>query len=128
MLPSFPALRERNLRTLYGDDYKEYIVNGSTVGGRTRKGGATSTNTMTFVDKSPKGSVDVRIQPLVNLINCHPDYVTLSSCSGRVALFDPGGNDSIAAGSGGDDDVDVTTDVADNDEDHDIKNNDEDIS
>jgi tRNA(Phe) wybutosine-synthesizing methylase Tyw3 len=114
MLPSFPALRERNLRTLYGNDYKEYIVNGSN-GGRSKRGA--TANTTTLIDKSPKGSVDVRIQPLVNLINCHPDYVTLSSCSGRVALFDPGGYDNIAAG-GDDGDVDVTTVVADNDDDH----------
>jgi len=40
-------------------------------------------------DKSPKGSVDVAIRPLVNLINLHPSYATLSSCSGRIALFDP---------------------------------------
>ncbi len=64
MLPSFPSIRERNLRTLYGD------------------GGGVD-------DRSPKGSVDVKIRPLVDLINQHPDYVTLSSCSGRVALFDP---------------------------------------
>jgi tRNA(Phe) wybutosine-synthesizing methylase Tyw3 len=64
MLPSFPSIRERNLRTLYGNG-----------------GGVT--------DKSPKGSVDVKIRPLVDLINRHPEYVTLSSCSGRVALFDP---------------------------------------
>jgi tRNA(Phe) wybutosine-synthesizing methylase Tyw3 len=64
MLPSFTSIRERNLRTLYGD------------------GGGVD-------DRSPKGSVDVKIRPLVDLINRHPDYVTLSSCSGRVALFDP---------------------------------------
>jgi hypothetical protein len=52
---------ERNLHTPYGD------------------GGGID-------NKSPKGSVNVKICPLVNR---HPDYVTLSSCSGRVALFDP---------------------------------------
>ena len=65
MLPSFPSLREKNLRTLYG-----------------------SANN----DRSPKGSVDEKIIPLVDLINRHPEYVTLSSCSGRVALFDPAGS------------------------------------
>ena len=67
MLPSFPSLREKNLRTLYG-----------------------SANN----DRSPKGSVDEKIIPLVDLINRHPEYVTLSSCSGRVALFDPAGSTS----------------------------------
>ena len=68
MLPSFPSLRERNLRTLYGDiKISDYTDN----------------------DKSPKGSVDVKIRSLVDLINSHPEYVTLSSCSGRVAMFDP---------------------------------------
>ncbi|KAL9186149.1 hypothetical protein ACHAXT_005387 [Thalassiosira profunda] len=70
-LPSFPALREKNLRTLYGN-----VAIGGYVGD----------------DKSPKGSVDEKIRPLVDLINSHPEYVTLSSCSGRVALFDPGGS------------------------------------
>lgn len=40
-------------------------------------------------DKSPKGSLDEPIRDLVHLINQHPNYVTLSSCSGRIALFDP---------------------------------------
>ena len=40
-------------------------------------------------DRSPKGSVDARIQDLVDFINQHPDYVTFSSCSGRLAVFDP---------------------------------------
>ena len=42
-----------------------------------------------IVDKSPKGSVDEGIQPLVDLINHHPSFATLSSCSGRITLFDP---------------------------------------
>lgn len=79
-LPSFASLRERNLKTLYGDTkISEYINN----------------------DKSPKGSVDEKIRPLVNLINLHPEFVTLSSCSGRVAMFDPVGyaDDSIDGGN-----------------------------
>lgn len=35
--------------------------------------------------------MDEKARPLVDLINRHPEYVTLSSCSGRVALFDPSG-------------------------------------
>ena len=46
------------------------------------------------VDKSPKGSVDEKIQPLVDLINHHPSFSTLSSCSGRIALFEPWGTTS----------------------------------
>jgi tRNA wybutosine-synthesizing protein 3 len=42
-------------------------------------------------DKSPKGSVDVLIRPLVDLLNKHPSFSTLSSCSGRISLFDPNG-------------------------------------
>lgn len=60
-LPSFVDLRRKNLESLYGSGD----------------------------DKSPKGSVDVAIQGLVDLINFHPSYVTLSSCSGRIAIFDP---------------------------------------
>jgi len=38
-------------------------------------------------DKSKKGSVDIEILELVNLINSHPDYYTTSSCAGRIMLF-----------------------------------------
>lgn len=41
------------------------------------------------IDKSPKGSVDEPIRPLVDLINRHPSFSTLSSCSGRISLFQP---------------------------------------
>ena len=40
-------------------------------------------------DKSPKGSVDVHIVNLVDLINHHQSFATLSSCSGRISIFDP---------------------------------------
>ena len=64
ILPSFYDLRRKNHQTLYGSgDSKD--------------------------DKSPKGSVDEPIRPLVDLINKHSDYCTLSSCSGRISLFDP---------------------------------------
>lgn len=87
LLPSFASLRERNLRTLYGDiKISEYINN----------------------DKSPKGSVDEKIRPLVNLINLHPEFVTLSSCSGRVAMFDPAGCDN-SEGEITRDEIDNTT-------------------
>jgi tRNA wybutosine-synthesizing protein 3 len=38
-------------------------------------------------DNSPKGSVDALCLPLMAVLNAHPDYVTTSSCSGRIALF-----------------------------------------
>ena len=43
------------------------------------------------LDKSRKGSIDTPILPLINLINTHPGFVTLSSCSGRALLYTPGG-------------------------------------
>ncbi|KAI2503789.1 Methyltransferase TYW3 [Fragilaria crotonensis] len=60
-LPSFADLRRKNLDALYGDGD----------------------------DKSPKGSVDVAIRELCGWVNSHPSFVTLSSCSGRIAIFDP---------------------------------------
>src|SRR5436305_6509068 len=39
------------------------------------------------IDKSPKGSVDEAILPLIELLNKHDDYVTTSSCSGRIAIY-----------------------------------------
>jgi tRNA(Phe) wybutosine-synthesizing methylase Tyw3 len=38
-------------------------------------------------DYSPKGSLDAPIVELIGFINALPDYVTLSSCSGRVSVF-----------------------------------------
>ena len=111
---SFPALRERNLRTLYGDDYKEYIVNENNSEAVRRRNGGATTTTMFFIDKSPKGSVDERIRSLVDLINCHPDYVTLSSCSGRVALFDPGDNIVVGSSAGDGNGNDSNDDVSKN--------------
>jgi tRNA wybutosine-synthesizing protein 3 len=66
VLPSFSNIRGKNLETLYPDSFAARP------------------------DKSPKGSVDHPIQGMVDLINAHPSFVTLSSCSGRISLFDPG--------------------------------------
>jgi tRNA wybutosine-synthesizing protein 3 len=41
-------------------------------------------------DKSKKGSIDIQILPVINLINKHPDYYTTSSCAGRIMLFKEG--------------------------------------
>ncbi|KAG5510571.1 hypothetical protein JKF63_06868 [Porcisia hertigi] len=38
-------------------------------------------------DLSPKGSVDVKCLPLMAVLNTHMDYITTSSCSGRISLF-----------------------------------------
>jgi len=40
-----------------------------------------------YTDLSPKGSIDENIKELINIINSHPQYVTSSSCSGRVSLY-----------------------------------------
>eukprot|EP00978_Attheya_sp_CCMP212_P009431 scaffold22312_cov48-Attheya_sp.AAC.2 len=69
VLPYFASLKEKVQHALYGKD---------------------------GVDKSPKGSVDEPIQPLVDLLNRHPHFATLSSCSGRIALFDPNHKDDIS--------------------------------
>ncbi|CAG8461758.1 uncharacterized protein OCT59_029760 [Rhizophagus irregularis] len=46
-----------------------------------------SSDTNSRIDKSPKGSVDEAIIPLIELLNRHDDYVTTSSCSGRVSIY-----------------------------------------
>lgn len=38
-------------------------------------------------DKSKKGKVDEKIQPLLELINRYSPYYTTSSCSGRIVLW-----------------------------------------
>lgn len=39
------------------------------------------------IDKSPKGNVDLPIRTFIHRINEHVDYVTTSSCSGRISVF-----------------------------------------
>ncbi|KAI4295895.1 hypothetical protein L6164_035891 [Bauhinia variegata] len=41
----------------------------------------------TEVDKSPKGTLDTPIIPLINTLNQHPCYFTTSSCSGRISIL-----------------------------------------
>lgn len=75
ILPSFKDIRRNTLQALYGiEDEKDT---------------STEINLDLLMDKSPKGSVDEAIRSLVDLINAHPSYATLSSCSGRISLFDP---------------------------------------
>jgi len=40
-----------------------------------------------YQDLSPKGSVDESIRDLISELNGLPDYVTTSSCAGRVAAY-----------------------------------------
>ena len=40
-----------------------------------------------YTDLSPKGSVDEGCLPLMQILNNHEDYVTTSSCSGRISIF-----------------------------------------
>lgn len=44
-------------------------------------------NILSRIDKSQKGSVDAHILELVTSLNAIPDYVTTSSCSGRIVLL-----------------------------------------
>lgn len=39
------------------------------------------------IDFSPKGSIDLPIRELVSFLNSHNDYVTTSSCSGRISVY-----------------------------------------
>nr|CAG8640076.1 10072_t:CDS:2 [Entrophospora candida] len=50
-------------------------------------GGNSSSGADAKLDKSPKGSIDEPMLPLINLLNKHNDYVTTSSCSGRIAVY-----------------------------------------
>ena len=77
VFPAFRDIRRKTLRSLYGlEDEKD----------------TSKVNYSLLVDKSPKGSVDEGIRSLVDLINAHPSFATLSSCSGRISLFDPSYN------------------------------------
>ncbi|GKV16010.1 hypothetical protein SLEP1_g26722 [Rubroshorea leprosula] len=41
----------------------------------------------TATDKSPKGTLDTPIIPLLDALNHHPSYFTTSSCSGRISIL-----------------------------------------
>ncbi len=77
---AFRDIRRKTLRSLYGIEDENDI---------------TKVNYKLLLDKSPKGSVDEGIRSLVDLINAHPSFATLSSCSGRISLFDPNHHSKI---------------------------------
>ncbi|WCJ20164.1 tRNA wybutosine-synthesizing protein 2/3/4 [Euphorbia peplus] len=52
-----------------------------------RKAATLSSLSSSDIDKSPKGTVDAPIIPLLNSINSHPSYFTTSSCSGRISIL-----------------------------------------
>ncbi|KAL6990778.1 nicotinamide N-methyltransferase [Sarracenia purpurea var. burkii] len=52
-----------------------------------RKAAVLASMTSTEPDKSPKGSIDAPIIPLLNTINSHPSFFTTSSCSGRISIL-----------------------------------------
>ncbi|OMO76800.1 tRNA transferase Trm5/Tyw2 [Corchorus capsularis] len=52
-----------------------------------RKASTLALLTSNEADKSPKGSLDTPIIPLINAINNHPSYFTTSSCSGRISIL-----------------------------------------
>lgn len=59
-------------------------------------------------DFSPKGSVDVKCHAIMDTLNTHPDFITTSSCSGRIALFH-----SIQGGGGGGEEEGSSSSTAD---------------
>ncbi|XP_020225983.1 tRNA wybutosine-synthesizing protein 2/3/4 [Cajanus cajan] len=52
-----------------------------------RKAAALGSLSSTESDKSPKGSLDTAIIPLINTLNQNPSYFTTSSCSGRISIL-----------------------------------------
>ncbi|KAG9454033.1 hypothetical protein H6P81_006937 [Aristolochia fimbriata] len=46
-----------------------------------------SLSSIDYTDKSPKGSLDLPIVPLIDAINQNPSYYTTSSCSGRISIL-----------------------------------------
>ncbi|PIA57884.1 hypothetical protein AQUCO_00500062v1 [Aquilegia coerulea] len=52
-----------------------------------RKAATLSTMSSTEIDKSPKGTLDIPILPLLKTLNLHPSYFTTSSCSGRISIL-----------------------------------------
>lgn len=52
-----------------------------------------------YTDASPKGSVDEEIRDLIEELNTNNDFVTTSSCAGRVSVFVEG-ESSVKGGAG----------------------------
>ncbi|THG21062.1 hypothetical protein TEA_020547 [Camellia sinensis var. sinensis] len=52
-----------------------------------RKAATLASMTSPESDKSPKGTIDTPIIPLLNTINSHPCFFTTSSCSGRISVL-----------------------------------------
>ncbi|KAF5200292.1 tRNA wybutosine-synthesizing protein 2/3/4 [Thalictrum thalictroides] len=52
-----------------------------------RKAATLSSISSTEIDKSPKGTLDIPILPLLKALNLHPSYFTTSSCSGRISIL-----------------------------------------
>ncbi|XP_047941787.1 tRNA wybutosine-synthesizing protein 2/3/4 isoform X1 [Salvia hispanica] len=52
-----------------------------------RKSAALAAMNSEAPDKSPKGTIDAPIIPLLTSINSHPSYFTTSSCSGRISIL-----------------------------------------
>lgn len=49
--------------------------------------GDLATPVSSYTDASPKGSIDTGIVTLIDSINELPEYVTTSSCAGRISVF-----------------------------------------
>jgi tRNA wybutosine-synthesizing protein 3 len=58
--------------------------------------------TSSYTDLSPKGSIDIGIRGLIDLINSLDGAVTTSSCAGRVSIFIEGRKERLAVESEGD--------------------------
>ncbi|KAG0149826.1 hypothetical protein CROQUDRAFT_653115 [Cronartium quercuum f. sp. fusiforme G11] len=43
-----------------------------------------------LIDRSTKGSIDEPVLPFLRLFNSHPDWITTSTCSGRLVSYLPG--------------------------------------
>ncbi|XP_058753871.1 tRNA wybutosine-synthesizing protein 2/3/4 isoform X1 [Vicia villosa] len=52
-----------------------------------RKSSTLASLNSTESDKSPKGSLDTPIIPLINTLNQNPNFFTTSSCSGRISIL-----------------------------------------
>jgi tRNA wybutosine-synthesizing protein 3 len=48
---------------------------------------ASKRSILSALDLSPKGGLDIACASLVRYLNSRLDYCTLSSCSGRIAVF-----------------------------------------
>lgn len=64
-------------------------------------------STLSKLDRSPKGSIDEPVRPILDLVNAYHDWISTSSCSGRISAYLQGRGSSREDEAEGDEEGDA---------------------